>query len=192
MKTKQFLLTSTLLIAVALISCKKAKSDSNNNGGSGGKNQVSYTINGGTFHNQPMFFSSDPKATDNGAIVSGPNYLQIKFTDAPPGGDANAKNFFALAFNKTANGTANVYTPIPTDDSDDIVVAFGLFLQQNGKRLVIGQSDKNPKDTPGTITITKFESVGGTVEGTFKGTLIDATGVKYTITNGSFVAIRRA
>ena len=187
MKTKQFLFTSALLMAVTLISCKKAKSDSNNNN-NGGNAQVSYTINGGSFHNQLISFNTNPKSTDSGADAS-QGYLIISIDDAPPG-DAGSQHALVIGFDKAGTGTANVYKPIPNATGDDkgAMVGFALGLPS----YYLSRSTVNPKDTPGTITITKFGSVGEPVEGTFQGTVMDIAGVKYTISGGHFVITRKA
>ncbi|MBB6111984.1 hypothetical protein [Mucilaginibacter lappiensis] len=195
MKTKHFLFTSALLMAVTLISCKKDKSDSNNsnnnnNGGNGGNAQVSYTINGGSFQNQLISFNANPKSTGNGVDASS-GWIKLYIDDAPSD-DADSKFALTLGFNKAGTGTAKVYDPITNATGNDkgAVVSFNLQLQQNGGSMVVGRSTDFPKTTPGTITITKFGPVGGTVEGTFEGTVMDIAGVKYTITGGHFSVTR--
>jgi len=188
MKTKHFLFTSALLMAVTLISCKKDKSDPNNNGGNSGNAEVNYTINGGSFHNQQVTFNSNPKTTNSGADGS-QGYLLVYIDDAPSD-DAAAPHALILSFDKAGIGTASVNKPIPnaTGDNEGGVVAFGLELPS----VHVAWSKVNPKDTPGTITITKFGAVGQPVEGTFEGTVVDAANVKYTISGGHFKIIRGA
>ena len=152
-----------------------------------GKGEVSYTINGGKFHNQSVSFSANPKAMSSFAGVSG-GYMKIYIDDAPSA-DADSKYALVMIFNKAGTGTAKVFDPINNATGEDkgAVVCFTLGLPS----YFLSRSLNFPKHTPGTITITKFGSVGGTVEGTFEGTLTDLAGTKYTITGGHFVVIRR-
>ena len=182
MKIKQFLLASALLITTALISCKKDKSDPTNNN-SGANTEVSYTINGGNFHNQLVTFNSNPKTTNSGADAS-QGYLVIYIDDAPSE-DAAAPHALVISFDKAGTGTSSVNKPIPkaTGDDEGGVVSFGL---DNPSTPHVGWNKLNPKDTPGTITITKFGKIGEPVEGTFEGTVVDLSNVKYTVSGGHF------
>jgi hypothetical protein len=192
MKTKQFLFTCALLIAVTLSSCKKDKNDSNNSGGTGAKNQVTYTIDGGTFNHQLITINSDPKALENGAVSGSLKYLKINLDDAAADNTTGPKWALDIAFNKVGTGTANVNDPITNSTlGADKRVYFLLQVQVNGQTKYLTSSITAPGQTPGTITVTKFESVGGTVEGTFEGTLLDDN-VTYTITKGHFVVTRKA
>lgn len=116
-------------------------------------------------------------------------YLVVYIDDAPSE-DATAPHAIVLSFDKAGTGTANVNKPIPNATGDDkgAVVAFGLDLPS----IHVGMSKINPKDTPGTITITKFGAIGQPVEGTFQGTVVDAANVKYSISGGYFKITRKA
>ena len=188
MKTKQFLLTSALLIAGALISCKKDNSDSNNNNNNNGANtDVSYTINGGTFKNQLITFNSNPNSTNSGADAS-QGYLKISIDDATSD-DADSQHALTIGFEKAGTGTSSVYKPIPNATGDDKGAAVGFSLELPSYYL--SRSTVNQKDTPGTVTITKFGAIGEPVEGTFEGTVMDIAGVKYTISGGRFKITRK-
>jgi len=82
-----------------------------------GKSQVTYTINGGKFHNQPVSFSANPKAMSSGADASG-GYLNIYIDDAPSA-DVDSKYALVIAFNKAGTGTSSIYKPIPNAIGDD-------------------------------------------------------------------------
>ena len=192
MKRKQILCTSAMLIVVALSSCKKDKNDANNNGGTGAKNQVTYTINGGTFNHQAITINANPNAMENGALSGSLDYLKINLDDAPADNTSSPKWALDIAFDKVGTGTANVNDPITnTTQGADKRVYFLLQVQVNGQTKYLTSSTTDPDQTPGTITVTKFESVGGTVEGTFEGTLQDGSDT-YIITGGHFVVTRKS
>lgn len=160
--------------------------------GQTGKNIVTYTIDGGTFHHKLVTFSANPKSASSGVDASA-GYLKLYIDDAPSE-DADSKFAFVLIFNKLGTGTAKVFDPVSNATGDDkgAVVCFTLGLPQNKGSLFLTRSLNFPAHTPGTITITRFGPVGGTIEGTFEATLIDLGRVKYTITGGHFVITRKA
>lgn len=159
--------------------------------GQAGKNQVTFTIDGGTFHHQLITINSNPKAAENGAWTSfaGSSYLKINLDDAPGDKTTSPKWDIDIAFNHVGTGTAKVNDPIANARIDHRVY-FLLQVQENGKNKYLQSSSTSPDQTPGTITITKLGPVGGTVEGNFEGTLKGADGM-YTITGGHFVATRK-
>ncbi|NHA03518.1 hypothetical protein G7092_06925 [Mucilaginibacter sp. HC2] len=120
-------------------------------------------------------------------------YLKLYIDDASSE-NADSKFALVLIFNKLGTGTAKVFDPVSNATGDDkgAVVCFTLGLPQNKGSLFLTRSLNFPAHTPGTITITRFGSVGGTIEGTFEATLIDLSRVKYTITGGHFVTTRKA
>ena len=195
MKRKHFLFTAALLMAVSLVSCKKDdKNSDDKNPGSGPmvKGLVTYTINGGSFNHQAITINSESKAIENGAFSGNSGYLKINLDDAPADNTTNPKWGLDIAFNHVGTGTAKVNDPITKNTTHvDTRVYFLLQVQEKGKNKYLMSSSTAPAQTPGTINITKFESVGGTVEGNFEGTLIDGN-VTYTITGGHFVAYRKS
>ncbi|NHA03520.1 hypothetical protein G7092_06935 [Mucilaginibacter sp. HC2] len=160
--------------------------------GQAGKNQVTYTIDGGTFHHQQITINADPKVMENGAFTNTVgNYLEINLGDKAMNIKNGTKWGLNIVFNKASTGTAKVNDPIPKGVLDHQVY-FTLEVQVNGETKFLGVDLQKPAKTPGTITITRFGSVGGTVEGNFQGTVTDAAGIKYTITGGHFVAGRKS
>jgi hypothetical protein len=156
-----------------------------------GKNLVTYTIDGGSFHHQQITIHSDPKAIENGAFSGA--YLKINLDDASADGKTTPKWGLDIAFNKVGTGIAKVNDPINTGSrvAVDKRVYFLLQVEVNGKNKYLTSSSSSPDKTPGTVTITKLGSVGGTVEGTFEGKLKGADGI-YTITDGHFVVTRKS
>lgn len=156
-----------------------------------GKNLVTYTIDGGAFHHQLITIKSDPKAIENGAFTGA--YLKINLDDATADSKSSPNWTLDIAFNKVGTGTAKVNDPINTGSriGVDKRVYFLLQVQVNGKNKYLNSSSSSPDKTPGTVTITKFGSVGGTVEGNFEGTLKGSDGM-YTITGGHFVVTRKS
>lgn len=156
--------------------------------GQAGKNQVTYTIDGGTFHHQQITINADPKVMENGAFINTVgNYLEINLSDKAMNIKNGTKWGLNIVFNKASTGTAKVNDPIPKGVLDHQVY-FNLEVQVNGETKFLGIDLQKPAKTPGTITITRFGSVGGPVEGNFQGTVTDAACIKYTITGGHFVA----
>ncbi|MBB6126500.1 hypothetical protein [Mucilaginibacter lappiensis] len=153
-----------------------------------GKDWVTYTIDGGAFHHQLITINSDPKAFWIGAFTSnaGSAYLKIGLDDNPVNNPTGAKWAVVIAFNRVGTGTAKVNEPIPNALVDHRVY-FLLKVETDGKERLLMSESKKPAQTPGTITITKVETIGGTAEGTFEGKLID-NHITYTITGGHFVA----
>jgi hypothetical protein len=158
------------------------------------KNLVTYTIDGGVFHHQQITIHSDPEAMENGAMSGNFGYLKINLDDAPrdkSDKSTGPKWSLDIAFSHPGTGTAKVNDPITnTRMRGDKRVYFLLQVQVNGKTKYLNSDTKEPEKTPGTITITRFGPVGGTVEGNFEGTLKGADGI-YTITGGHFVVIRK-
>lgn len=195
MKKTQLLIAFVLLIAVTLASCSKDKNDANNgnNNNNPGKDSVTFVINGGTFTNKLITFHSDSKQPQNGAFTGNSGYLKINFTDAPPGGSVITTGL-DIALPHAATGKTNVGDPINNTIPGNIdkQAYFLLQLQDNGANKYLNWDHKAPTQTPGTITITKFGSVNGVVEGDFQGTLLDSKNVKYIITKGHFVATRKS
>jgi hypothetical protein len=194
MKKTQFLIAFALLIAVTLASCSKDKNDANNgnNNNNPGKDSVTFTINGGTFKNKVITIHADSKQPQNGAFAGNSGYLKINLTDTPPGG-TSVKYALDIAFPHAATGKANVNDPITNSipGNMDKTAYFLLQLQENGANRILDRDHDSPKQTPGTISITKCDSVNGVVEGDFQGTLVD-NDVKYVITKGHFVATRKS
>jgi len=195
MKKNQFLIAFALLIAVTLASCSKDKNDANNgnNTGKSSNDSVIYTINGGTFTNKVITFHSDSKQAQNGAFVGNSGYLKINLTDTPPGG-TSVNTALDIALPHAATGKTNVSDPITNNIPGGVLdkkAYFLLQLQENGANRILDWDHNTPTQTPGTITVTKFESVNGVVEGDFQGTLVD-NNVKYVITKGHFVVTRKS
>jgi len=132
-------------------------------------------------------FNSNPQKTDSGADAS-QGYLIVYIDDAPSD-NAAAPHALVLAFDKAGTGTANINKPIlnAKGDNKGAMVSFGLDLPS----VHVGVSKINPKDTYGTVTITKFGAIGQPIEGTFEGTVVDAANVKYTISRGHFIVFRK-
>ena len=153
-----------------------------------GKDRVTYTIDGGSFHHQLITINSDPTLRENGAFTSiaGSTYLKINLDDNTAGNKTGPKWGLDIAFSKVATGTAKVNEPIANARIDHRVY-FLLHVQINGETNYLMSDSKKADQTPGTITITKL---GSTVEGTFEGKLRDK-GITYTITGGHFVATRK-
>ena len=154
------------------------------------ENLITYTIDGGTFHHQLITLNFDPKLTQKGALSVTPGYLKIYLDDATKDDDDAQKWALNIAFNHSGTGTAKVNDPI-TDakPGEDKRVYFVLQVQVNGKNRNLSPTITTPNQTPGTITITKFGPVDGTVEGNFEGKLKSA-GETYTITGGHFIVKR--
>ena len=155
-----------------------------------GKDLVTYTIDGGTFHHKLITIKPDPKAPQNGAYSR--TYLKLSVDNAPANDITKATWSFALTFNKAGTGTAKVNDPIVNKANmiADTRVYFLLHVDGNGETKNLYSRASDPDKTPGTITITKFGPVGGTVEGTFEGKLKGSDGI-YTITGGHFVVTRK-
>lgn len=154
--------------------------------GQAGKNQVTYTIDGGTFHHQQITINADPKVMENGAFINTVgNYLEINLSDKAMNIKNGTKWGLNIVFNKASTGTAKVNDPIPKGVLDHQVY-FNLEVQVNGETKFLGIDLQKPAKTPGTITITRFGSVGGPVEGNFQGTVTDAACIKYTINGISY------
>ncbi len=153
-----------------------------------GKDKVTYTIDGGTFHHQLITINSNPKLFENGAFTStaGRSYLKINLDDNTVGNTAGPKWEVVIAFNRVGTGSAKVNDPIPNGMIEHRVY-FLLQVQVDGKERLLMSESKKPDQTPGTITITKVDALGGIAEGTFEGKLID-NHITYTITGGHFVA----
>ncbi|MBB6111980.1 hypothetical protein [Mucilaginibacter lappiensis] len=158
-----------------------------------GKNLVTYTIDGGAFHHQQITIHADPKGVENGAM-SGPTvgYTKINLDDAAPGDRTTGPKWdLDIAFSQVGTGTAKVGEPLTGSHNHvDRQVYFRLQVQSEGKNKYLGADHNDPSKTPGTIRITKFGSVGGTIEGDFEGTVKGSDGL-YTITGGHFVATRK-
>lgn len=153
------------------------------------KNQVTYTIDGGVFHHQLITLNFDAKSKQKGALAVTPGYLKI-YVDDDPSNDDEQKWAINIAFNHAGTGTAKVNDPITNaKPGEDKKVYFVLQVQVNGKDRNLNPTLTTAGATPGTITITRFGPVGGTVEGTFEGKLKSA-GETYTITQGHFVVNR--
>ena len=161
--------------------------------GQAGKNQVTYTIDGGTFHHQLITINADPNERENGAWtnIAGSTYLQVNLSDKVINNKKGSNWGLNMVFNKVSTGTAKVNDPIPKGVLDQQVY-FTLQVQVNGGIKFLGIDLEKPAKTPGTITITRFGSVGGTIEGNFQGTVTGTEGIKYTITGGHFVASRKS
>ncbi|MBB6111986.1 hypothetical protein [Mucilaginibacter lappiensis] len=194
MKKTHFLIAFALLIAVTLASCSKDKNDANNgnNNNNPGNDSVTFVINGGTFKNKVITFHADSKQAQNGAFVGNSGYLKINLTDTPPGG-TSVNTTLDIALPHAATGKTNVSDPITNNilGGIDKKAYFLLQLQENGDNRILDWDHKTPTQTPGTITVTKFESVNGVVEGDFQGTVVDNY-VNYVITKGHFVATRKS
>ncbi|MBB6126499.1 hypothetical protein [Mucilaginibacter lappiensis] len=156
------------------------------------KNQVTYTIDGGAFHHQLITINSDPKVMENGAWtnIAGRTYPKINLDDKSMNSKKGPNWAVDIVFNKVGTGTAKVNDLIANGLLDHRVY-FILQVLVNGETKFLSSDSEKPAQTPGTITITKFGPVGGTVEGNFQGTLIN-NDIKYTITGGHFVTGRKS
>ena len=193
MKKTNFLFTSALLIAVSLVSCsKKDDNGSNtNNGGSDVKSLVTFTINGGSFKKDtPITLNNlDTKSLQNGAFSGNSGYLKINIDDAT---DKTAPKWgIDIAVQHAGTGETNVGSAITNNVGIDKQAYLLVEIQENGATKTLQWDHQTPTKTPGTIKVTKFESVGGTVEGNFQGTFLNA-GITYAITNGHFITGRKS
>ncbi|OFX18362.1 MAG: hypothetical protein A2033_14020 [Bacteroidetes bacterium GWA2_31_9] len=124
-----------------------------------------YTIDGGIYTNQTFsLFDSFYAFYHVDTTGSGSNYTYIDCS----GSDGY---FFMSLDNVQSVGSYTITTGV------------GAHFSPPGSSQITMQS--------GTIIITRYDSVGGLIEGTFSGTCIDGT-YTYTVSNGSFSMIRSA
>jgi hypothetical protein len=160
---KQALLS--LLVLLLFSACKK--DDNPAGGGSGGGN--SFTINGSGWNNVTY---TVPSAT-------------------PPGFPFNP---FALGFYNTSD-SSTIVVNISSSGSDSTTVAFGFQSRQVGNfqgnspvarkievvsrgRKFIGGFETNTTLIPNTtfnLNVTRYEAVGGKIQGSYTGTLLEQT-----------------
>jgi hypothetical protein len=88
---------------------------------------------------------------------------------------------FTLSFSGKATGAVTV------DDNTGIVVQI-----KSGTNVINYMSGFDIEGTTPQITITRYDAIGGLVEGTFQGSFVRDNGNKVTITNGKFSVIRHS
>ncbi len=160
-----------LLVFSAISACKKDDNPANNGGGSGGEG--TFTINGAGINNQTYTVPS-----------------------AFPGLPFNT--FAYGSFNTKGNVTALINSGVAQGDTAGAVVAIGFLGNQTGNfqnasvprviivvvggRSFVGGFESPEQGSPtlsGTtfnLNVTRYEAVGGKIQGSYTGTLREASG----------------
>jgi hypothetical protein len=153
-------------LLIAMDGCKK-KEDNPIPQITGGNGQLSFVANGDGFTNKA--FSSTTGATLAFYTVS-----DDKTAVGVDVGNQNSSTYagFSLTFAGKSTGTFEL------DNTAD--EAYFILSIKDGTH----DAAYYPAENAGTVTVTKYENVGGKIEGTFSGTLtkVDVTGQPATIT----------
>lgn len=186
-----------LLIIFASSACKKSNNNNSDTGANnGGEATASFVIDGDIYENQQITINGVGNIRENGATYSSKwKYTSAVVGDRPKEGVDN-KNRLGIYIDGNQTGTQTSGKPFADRDGVQDFVNFQLDLTNpDGEQITYGydQTGEAETQTPGSITITKYEDVNGTVEGNFEGTLMNViNGELVHITKGHFKMQRNA
>jgi hypothetical protein len=148
----------------------------------------SFIINGDGFTNE-KFLATITTPLPNYS-VSNDDYAYAFYMNNPNYGDSLVANIAGNCSNTNFKGL-NIYVSYYGNTTPSL----GTFNLNNGYHVSIGlgnapnEISKSFYGTSGTITINKFDSQGGLIEGTFSGTFVNqSTNATTTISEGKFSA----
>jgi len=186
-----------ILILFVSAACKKSNSNNSNTGtNNGGEATASFVIDGDIYKNQQFTIDGVGNIRENGATYNSKwKYTSVVVGDRPEEGVDN-KNRLGIYIDGNQTGKQTSGKPFADRDGVQNFVNFQLDLtNQDGEQITYGydQAGETETQTPGSITITKYENVNGTVEGDFEGTLMNViNGELVHITKGHFKVQRTA
>jgi hypothetical protein len=165
-----FIIFFSIFLTTFLSSCKKDSSNPTDggNGGGGGGNYTA-TINGDGWTNKSVTISTSTSTFGVSSQITAVNMIcsdDIKLLAYTPGGQTGTFNFGTAASASQAVG-------ITLTTGSGATTKF-YFAKENS----------------GTVTISSYGSIGGKVNGSFSGTLVNATSQAEITISGSFSATR--
>jgi hypothetical protein len=184
------LLLNPLFLGVLLIGMESCKKDNetpvpNPNPGGGTEEKISFTLNGDGFNNQAYAINSSSTS-----VVALGSY-------------SPTQNYTGLSIAGNNSATKSITTVIAFKGSQTGNFALGANENEDQAHLILQIKDGGVEkqyvstENAGTLKITKYENVGGKIEGSFSGTLTRfdlSTGTPSTVTvsNFKFTAARIA
>ncbi len=192
-----------LVLVTGLTSCKKNATDSPAEPGNK-RGEVSFTVDGDGFLGKQItipYIAGDSvhPGTSVHFVRENDTYLTAGNASVVDPSTGQPANDFTMFFYGAETGKQEAGYQFPNPQPTSATYTnFQLNLTLNGKSRFYLYNNHNSVwtiDTPGSITVTKYEAPGGRIEGDFEGTLLNYdtdTGETTTIkiTNGHFWFIR--
>lgn len=193
-----FSFKKSLVIATAALLCFTAcdKDDNTPNPPGEGEatGEITFTVNGDGYNNQTFTLKARNRPSGFEGAIHFPDLYNTHGRAGANGyedekGPENECNIL-FGGNKTGKYSCGVRFPHPDPDSASGRTNFQLILHRNGEyNAYLFNFGIYEEPTEGSITVTKYESIGGIIEGTFVGTLLNTSDGKETklkVTNGHF------